>query len=340
MLASSRDMDDRRSMLDHFALVVREMGALSLASTEELKDILLHHFGICKHEVYICCSKPNPFMIIFAEQHSRDLVFAAGRVIDGPVELSFHAWGLDKFGDRTIIPYHIRLSIEGMPHHASHQEVTEKVLCDEAIIHHVEEESRRRTGLRAYRCWAFSKDPSKISQTVFLTITEPKTSLLTAQVHFVRPREVVNGHVFKILIHLDVVEDLMFYHYPRDELLADGKVPWREFSWQFGLPGDAVSDDSQIPTRFCAPAAEGWRHRDDDEGDRDQERHRGRGLMQRMAHWIDGRGRSKSWMPERNSYRGWYRGEASWSRNLADYSPPPSRWSRPPDEKRALRGLW
>jgi hypothetical protein len=44
-----------------------------------------------------------------------------------------------------------------------------------------------------------------------------------------------NAHVFKILIHLDVVEDLLFYHYPK-ELLAYGKVSWRDFEWQFGRP--------------------------------------------------------------------------------------------------------
>jgi hypothetical protein len=107
----------------------------------------------------------------------------------------------------------------------------------------VEEESRRRADLRAFRCWAFCKDPSKLHQVVSLTLTEPEPNLLTTQVHFVRPREAIKGHVFKILIHLDVMEDLMFYHYLREEPLADGKVPLREFPWQYGQPdGNDLSD--------------------------------------------------------------------------------------------------
>jgi hypothetical protein len=39
------------------------------------------------------------------------------------------------------------------------------------------------------------------------------------------------GHVFKILIHIDVVEDLLFSHYPREELIVDEKIPWRDFVW-------------------------------------------------------------------------------------------------------------
>jgi hypothetical protein len=78
---------------------------------------------------------------------------------------------------------------------------------------------------------------------VSLTLTEPEPNLLTTQVHFVRPREAIKGHVFKILIHLDVMEDLMFYHYLREEPLADGKVPLREFPWQYGQPdGNDLSD--------------------------------------------------------------------------------------------------
>jgi hypothetical protein len=34
-----------------------------------------------------------------------------------------------------------------------------------------------------------------------------------------------------VLIHIDAIEDLLFYHYPREELLADGKIPRRGFNW-------------------------------------------------------------------------------------------------------------
>jgi hypothetical protein len=41
-----------------------------------------------------------------------------GKVIDGPIELCFSEWELDEFDDRAIIPYHVRLCIEGIPQHA------------------------------------------------------------------------------------------------------------------------------------------------------------------------------------------------------------------------------
>jgi hypothetical protein len=100
------------------------------------------------------------------------------------------------------------------------------VLCDEVIIHHVEENSIKRIEQHTFDCWVLTKDPSRIPQVVFLSLvryeSDPRRS---AQIHFVRPRGVKTHHVFRVLIHIDAVEDLLFYHYPREELITDGKIP-------------------------------------------------------------------------------------------------------------------
>jgi hypothetical protein len=101
-------------------------------------------------------------LVIFSERRARDLVFAATRLIDGPVELRFKAWELDEFGERAIIPYHVKLTLEGIPQHAWSQQLADKILGDGAIIHHVEESTRKKVDQRAFQCWDFSKDPSHI----------------------------------------------------------------------------------------------------------------------------------------------------------------------------------
>jgi hypothetical protein len=218
-------MEERKYPLTNYAMLVKEVEALGLRSCKELKDFVAHHFGFCKHEFYAYRSLPSRFIIIFSEHRARDLVFAIGRIIDGPVELMFEAWDVDALGDRTIIPFHVKLSLEAIPQHAWSQEIAEKVLCDEAIIHHVKGCTRLKTDQHCYPCWAFSKDPSKIPQVVFLTLASNEKEFYSdAQVHFVRPRGVKQAHVFKVLVHLDVVKDLYFYHFPREELLVDEKV--------------------------------------------------------------------------------------------------------------------
>jgi hypothetical protein len=322
MATTSKDMAARERLLTSHALVVKEEGSLGLRSTEELKDIVCHHFNFRKHEFYAYRSYPHPFIIIFAERHAQDVVFAAGKIIDGPVELRFKGWELDEFGDRAIIPYHIRLCIEGIPQHAWTQEIADRVLCDEAVIHHVEENSRRKIDLRAYQCWAFSKDPSKIPQVVFLTLTEHEANLSRdAQIYFARPRGVKHAHVFKVIIHVDVVEDLLFYHHQRAELIADGKVPWRELEWQYGVPdGDLQEDKSFTPARRCAPISEPRRYPSGDEDrDRDHKRLKPRGFMNKVSSWMEGCSRNRSKPCEDRTRDGWYRGESSRTRMMGPY---------------------
>jgi hypothetical protein len=280
--STTESMEQRKRLLTKHAVVIMDEGPLAVQSREEVKDIIMHHFGIMKHVFYVYRSFPEPFVAVFLESHDRDVVFAAGRAIDGPIELGFHDWDIDRFGDREIIPYYARLYIKGILHHAWSREVVEKVLCNEALIHHVEEETLDRSDQRVFKCWDFSRDPSRIPQVVLLALAEYELEPVRNDlVHFNRPRETKKGHVFKVLIHIDAVEDLMFYHHPREELLADGKVPWKDFVWQLGW-----EDEEQLhpPTRGCDRELQLWRRpMDDDEGDRDQKRPRARSFFGRVS---------------------------------------------------------
>jgi hypothetical protein len=269
-----------------------------------------------------------------------DVVFAAGRVIEEGLELHFKAWDLDDFSDKTIIPFHVKLSIEGIPQHVWSSEIADKVLCDETIVHHVEEATRRGADHRAFHCWVFSKDPSCIPQVVFLTLTEFEAEQHNNHLHFVRPRGMQHAHVTKVLIHIDVVEDLAFYHYPCEDLVADGKVPWRDFTWHSRRPDGEIEEDKvNPPTRFCSFFADPrWsRHGDDN----DHKRHMQRGFMHQVSSWWDGCGRSRAGQLDGDRGCRWFRGESSRRRaDLMDSSPVSSWESSPRDEQRALHSLW
>jgi hypothetical protein len=163
--------------------------------------------------------------------------------------------------------------------------VAEKVLCDEVVIRHVEQDRLGQIGE------SIGKDPSRIPQVVFLSLLEhdadPRRSV---QVHLAKPRATLNSHVFKILVHTDAVEDLMFYHYPREELIVDGKIPWRDFSWQYGrADGDLEEDELHPITRACRPPDQFTRRhpRDDEDHDRERKRTSSKGFLGRMSSCID-----------------------------------------------------
>jgi hypothetical protein len=128
MASATIEMEDKKEMLSGLALLVSEVGLLGLRSSEELKDMIFQHFGNNKHELYVYRSHPDPFLVLFPDRHSRDVVFAAGRVIDGPIEVKFKAWDIVSLG---------------------------------------------------FQCWEFSKDPSRIPQTVFLTLMQRDTNVFS-----------------------------------------------------------------------------------------------------------------------------------------------------------------
>jgi hypothetical protein len=108
---------------------------------------------------------------LFNDTHDRDIIFAAGSDLDGPIELGFHTWDIDRFGERKILPYQVRLSLEGIPQFVWCREVAYLVVGDEAFIHYVEEDPRQKVDQRTNNYWTMCKDPSKLPQMVYLSMT-------------------------------------------------------------------------------------------------------------------------------------------------------------------------
>jgi hypothetical protein len=186
-----------------------------------------------------------------------------------------------------------------------------------------------------------AKTSSRIPQEVFLTLIKHEPNLAArAQIHFNRPREVKQGHVFRVLVHIDAVEDLLFYQYLREDLIADEKIPWRNFSWHFGrLDGDLQDDDDQTVTMHCGRDFEPTRdYRDDDDGDRGAKRPRARSLIGRMSNWLESHTKNRD-RQMRGRSREWHKRESS-ARRRRNSSPPPTRVSPPASERRAMRMLW
>jgi hypothetical protein len=115
MAPTSEEMETKRTMLYSHAVVITDDGPMVVHSREEVKDIILNHFGIRKHAYYLYHSHHKPFIAIFLEVRDRDTMFVVGWVVEGLIELGFHEWDIDRFGNREHIPYHIKLSLEGIP---------------------------------------------------------------------------------------------------------------------------------------------------------------------------------------------------------------------------------
>jgi hypothetical protein len=152
-------------------------------------------------------------------------VFVRGKVSDGPVELRLHSWDIDYRAKRTLLPYHVNISLEGLPQHAWFPEVAKKMLGDANIIHHVHQATCRHEDQRLFVCWAFHHNSNQMSQLMFLTLNDRHADpRLDVHLQFSRQCTVKQGHTFRVLIHIDSIEYLLFYHHSAEQLSAEGIV--------------------------------------------------------------------------------------------------------------------
>jgi hypothetical protein len=112
------EVQQRRQLLTQHALVITEEGALGVASREDVAEIIGHHFDLLRYEFQVFHSHLEPFLVLVSDRATRDVVLTRGKVSDGPIELRFHPWNVDHNAKRTLIPYHVKLNIEGLPQHA------------------------------------------------------------------------------------------------------------------------------------------------------------------------------------------------------------------------------
>jgi hypothetical protein len=57
----------------------------------------------------------------------------------------------------VLIPYHVKISLEGLLQHAWSLDMAKRVLGDETLIHHVEQASRHKEDFRYFVCWVLSE---------------------------------------------------------------------------------------------------------------------------------------------------------------------------------------
>jgi hypothetical protein len=85
------------------------------------------------------------------------------------------------------------------------------VLGDVALIHHVDQATYHHEDQRFFVCWAFCHNPSQIPQFMFLILIDRHADpRLDGHLQISRSHTIKQGHTFRLLIHIDSIEDLPF----------------------------------------------------------------------------------------------------------------------------------
>jgi hypothetical protein len=221
-------------------------------------------------------------LAIFSDSRDRQRVVRQGAIPHRGRIFNFEAWTEQRYGSLAHWEFRVRLRIEGVPIHAWKESVVSQVIGKLCSIHYVDGHTHCREHTRTYDLWAWSINPSGIAKEVWLTITDPdEFHSSDFQVHHSVPTGLKFGLSYKLLIHVDVVEDLSFIE---GRNIQDRRRR-REFEWNYGVP-DSLGE-KRVKAVYQDAGRKGRYHRRDDE-DREDSGRGGRHLWSRS--WWDGRG--------------------------------------------------
>ena len=251
---STEDMDHDLNRLSMHGLVAWLGKDRPKVEPEVIKKAICHRFGVRPEDVTVVKHFPEDYYCDFKHRHQRDEAAGQGRFSYGSLDIHTRPWQLVTHGDICDLKYHVRLCLEGIPLHAWNESIAKRAVARACDLLYVEQASANCEDTRALCLWAWTHNPSDIPKVTWLTLSCRK-----AEFHNGPPARGRRGLTFRVLVHLDLVED------PPGRT---GHNPPREYTWRYG-----VIDVERVPRdRNDPPPSEvrssNRRDNDDDDYDR------------------------------------------------------------------------
>ncbi|CAD6232924.1 unnamed protein product [Miscanthus lutarioriparius] len=218
MAFSIDNMDQELDRLSMHGMVAWLGGNRSVVEPEVMKRAICHHFS-------------GSFPYRNLDIHTR-------------------SWQLVTHGDICNLKYRVHLCLEGIPLHAWNESIAKRVVARACDLDYVEKSSLDHADTRALCVWAWTHNPSDIPKVTWLTLSCRKVEFHSSQ-----PAHGRRGLTFRVLVHLDLVEDPP----GRDGHAAAPRV----YTWDYGvINGERTPRDRHDPP----PADIHGSHRDNDDG--------------------------------------------------------------------------
>ncbi|KAM0877624.1 hypothetical protein ACQ4PT_035394 [Festuca glaucescens] len=258
-------------------------------------------FRLSHNDIDVCPHQPVQFLLKFVRKAHCSEVLQHGRIKADGALLQFRPWRPLEHAFGASMSYRVRLCLEGVPAYGYTSYVAERIIAQCCSFDRLADSSALLTSARSLDCWAWTANPSSIPKVVWLTFTSRGNGGPASEVfvHEVRPTGSKRGATFRVLVHLDQMEDyslapLDFFGSSNDaSAFKPTPVP---FDWHYltvdGMPPvplQNVNDEETL--RAAALARRDRRGKDDDHpryypsrrGDRDDDQDRD-GAARQDAH--------------------------------------------------------
>jgi len=165
-------------------------------------------FRLSHRDVAVSLYQPGQFLLKFEHKAHCAEVLSRGRITADGALVQLRAWRPLENAYGAAMSFRIKLCLEGVPAYGHTPFVAERIIARRCSFDRLVSVSTSPASARSLDCWAWTANPSSIPKVVWLTFTSRSNGLRgEVLVNDVCPTGTKRGATFKVIVHLDTMED-------------------------------------------------------------------------------------------------------------------------------------
>ncbi|KAK1660247.1 hypothetical protein QYE76_048406 [Lolium multiflorum] len=245
VLRRSRNMQDLERRLQH-AVVAYVGGDRPAVTCAQVVDALDAQLGVPANRCSVHRYQPEDFLIVLASEELKNRVTSSPSINHAGFSIFVRPWARLAQATKVNNKQHVHLVLEGIPPHAWDKDTAEELLGTSCVLEDLAPATRERSDLALFRLSAWTDNAAAIPPARTLVIPEPEEIDEVSFELARHTREEVSTLRYKVLIHIDSVEDDRGAPFDapgahggdgsRSLRLGGGGRQRRWFQWQCGTP--------------------------------------------------------------------------------------------------------
>ncbi|KAM0903044.1 hypothetical protein ACQ4PT_018858 [Festuca glaucescens] len=268
IIATSFELDQEMKDWEATAAIGWVVNGNRKIEAKAIDRAIRKEFRLSHRDLNVCPHQPVQFLLKFEHKAHCTEVLKRGRIKADNALLQLRPWRPLEHAFGAAMSFRVRLCLEGVPAYGLTPYVAERIISRRCSFDRLDDSSALLTSARSLDCWAWTANPSSIPKVVWLTFTSRGAGGLASEVfvHEVRPTGSKRGATFRIIVHLDKMEDystapLDFFGSSTDA--AAFRPTPVSFDWHYltvdGMPPTPMQNegDDEVLARAAALARRG-----------------------------------------------------------------------------------
>ncbi|KAM0881448.1 hypothetical protein ACQ4PT_032930 [Festuca glaucescens] len=209
IIATSFELDQEMKDWEATAAIGWVVNGNRKIKAKAIDRAIRKEFRLSHRDLNVCPHQPVQFLLKFEHKAHCTEVLKRGRIKADNALLQLWPWHPLEHAFGATMSFRVRLCLEGVPAYGLTPYVAERIIGRRCSFDRLDDSSALLTSARSLDCWAWTANPSSIPKVVWLTFTSRGAGGLASEVfvHEVRPTGSKRGATFRIIVHLDKMED-------------------------------------------------------------------------------------------------------------------------------------